>query len=72
MKIDINLLKEHPSNLEIYGADEEEQFNILVNRLKNPVGFTGFGSIKREQFCPAIGGTGQLFNWDTMQLNTKK
>jgi hypothetical protein len=34
MKIDINLLKEHPLNFEIYGADEEEQFKILVNRIK--------------------------------------
>lgn len=34
LKVDINLLKEHPLNTTIYGVDDEEQFNILVNRIK--------------------------------------
>ena len=35
MKVDINILKEHPLNHEIYGADDtEEQFQELVNRIK--------------------------------------
>jgi len=34
MKVDINILKEHSLNKEIYGEDDEDQFTILVNRIK--------------------------------------
>ena len=35
MKVDINILREHPLNREIYGTeDNEEQFQKLVNRIK--------------------------------------
>jgi len=34
MKIEINLLKEHPMNREIYGEDDEEQFNELFEKIK--------------------------------------
>lgn len=34
MKIDINQLREHSLNKEIYGEDDEDQFTILVNRIK--------------------------------------
>ena len=35
MKININLLKEHPLNQTIYGQDDnEEQFQLLVNRIR--------------------------------------
>jgi ParB-like chromosome segregation protein Spo0J len=35
MKVDINILKEHPLNHEIYSDDDtDEQFTILVNRIK--------------------------------------
>jgi ParB/RepB/Spo0J family partition protein len=42
MKININQLQEHPLNHEIYGKDDEEKFQILVNRIResgwiNPV-----------------------------------
>ena len=33
MKIDINQLREHSLNKEIYGEDDEDQFTILVNRI---------------------------------------
>jgi ParB family chromosome partitioning protein len=35
MKININILKEHPLNKEIYGSDNEEQLNELVERIRN-------------------------------------
>ena len=35
MKIDITLLKEHPLNKEIYGSDNEEQLNDLVEKIRN-------------------------------------
>lgn len=35
MKIDISILKEHPLNHEIYGKDDPEQFNALVEKIKN-------------------------------------
>lgn len=34
MRIDINLLKENPINLEIYGNDDPEQFNELVEKIR--------------------------------------
>jgi len=35
MKVDINILREHPLNKEIYGDDDtEEQFQELVNRIR--------------------------------------
>jgi hypothetical protein len=34
MKVNINILKEHPLNSEIYGDDSEEQINELVERIK--------------------------------------
>jgi hypothetical protein len=35
MKVDINILKEHPLNQTIYGTDDsDEQFTILVNKIK--------------------------------------
>ncbi|MGA3015257.1 MAG: ParB N-terminal domain-containing protein [Bacteroidales bacterium] len=35
MKVDINLLKEHPLNKEIYGMDNEEQVIELVEKIRN-------------------------------------
>ena len=35
MKIDITLLKEHPLNHEVYGNDDPEQFNALVEKIRN-------------------------------------
>ena len=34
MKVNIDLLKQHPLNQDIYGQDDEEQFTILLNRIK--------------------------------------
>lgn len=35
MKININLLKEHPLNHQIYGDDDEKQLNDLVERIRS-------------------------------------
>lgn len=35
MKVSINILKEHPLNKEIYGDDNEDQLNELVERIKS-------------------------------------
>ena len=35
MKINVNILKEHPLNKTIYGEEDEAQFNALVEKIRN-------------------------------------
>jgi N6-adenosine-specific RNA methylase IME4 len=35
MKINVNILKEHPLNKQIYGDEDEPQFNALVEKIKS-------------------------------------
>ena len=40
MKIDISLLQENPINIEIYGTDDQEQFNDLLEKINILIGKT--------------------------------
>ena len=73
-KIDIELLKEHPQTHQIYGDDDPDQFNELVEKIKTP-GWIDPILITPE--CVILSGhrrykAAQFFGWKQIDVDLVK